>query len=127
MRKFEAVLAATVLTACVAVAQSPAPGPEKSQGHGPPAHAPAYGYRAKTPQGVNITFDTGIGVYVAVDVPGLYWLDERYYRNSATGWQVSAGFEGPWTVCASGDLPVGLQREDSKPGKSKQAKGNNRK
>ncbi len=119
------VLVAAALAACIAVAPPSAPGPGKSQGHGPPAHAPAHGYRAKTPQGVSISFDTGIGVYVAVDVPGLYWLDERYYRKGASGWQVSAYFAGPWAACAAGDLPTGLQSQDSKPGKSKQGKGNN--
>jgi hypothetical protein len=128
MRKLGIALIAAALAACIAVAPSPAPGPApgpgpgKSQGHGPPPHAPAHGYRAKTQHGVEIVFDTGIGVYVAVDLPGLYWLDGRYYRKGTAGWQVSAGFDGPWAVCVTGDLPAGLRVENAKPGKGNSQK-----
>ena len=130
MRKLAIGLVAAALAACVAVGSDPAPapkpGPAKSQGHGPPPHAPAHGYRAKTQQGVDVVFDTQIGVYVVVSVPGNYWLDDRYYRKGSSGWTVSASFEGPWAVCPPGDLPKGLQEgASSKPGKSKKAKGNN--
>ncbi len=129
MRKLAVVLFAAVLAACVAVApgRAPAPGPgaAKAKGHGPPPHAPAHGYRAKTPQGVDVVFDTQVGVYVVVELPGNYWLDDRYYRKGASGWVVSARVDGPWTVCPSGDLPKGLQSGAAKPGKSKKSKVNN--
>ena len=49
---------ALVLAACSPVTyhssfpSEPATGPSKSQGHGPPDHAPAHGYRAKSHEGV---------------------------------------------------------------------------
>ncbi|MEX2205773.1 MAG: hypothetical protein WEF50_06045 [Myxococcota bacterium] len=130
MRKLAIVLSAAALAACVAVDSDrmpvPRPGPAKSQGHGPPPHAPAHGYRAKTPQGVNVVFDTQIGVYVVVDLPGSYWLDDRYYRKATSGWTVSASFDGPWQPCPTAELPKGLQGGASgKPGKSGKAKGKN--
>jgi hypothetical protein len=132
MRKLAIVLSAAALAACVAVGSDPAPaparaqGPAKSQGHGPPPHAPAHGYRAKTAQGVNVVFDTQIGVYVVVDLPGSYWLDERYYRKGTSGWTVSASFDGPWLACPTADLPKGLQGgAPGKPGKSGKAMGKN--
>lgn len=122
MRVLGAVLAAAVLTACVAVAPAPSPGPGKSQGHGPPPHAPAHGYRAKTPQGVDLVFDTQIGVYVVVALPGQYWLDGRYYRENGKGWVVAVGVDGPWTACAVADLPPGLRSGKVPPGKAKPKK-----
>jgi hypothetical protein len=119
MRKLCIALGAAALAACVTAAvPAPAPGPGKARGNGPPPHAPAHGYRAKTPQGVDVVFDTTLGVYVVLSVPGQYWLDERYYRKRSEGWFVGPGVEGPWTVCATADLPAGL-RGNGSPGKGK--------
>jgi len=126
IKRFAIAIVTAALAACIVAAPGPAPrpGPAKSQGHGPPPHAPAHGYRAKTPQGVEIAFDTQIGVYVVVELPGNYWLDDRYYRKGASGWVVSGSFDGPWAVCPPGDLPAGLRSGASKPGKSKKGKSN---
>lgn len=130
MRKLAIVLSAVALASCVAVeparTPAPAPGPAMSRGHGPPPHAPAHGYRAKTAQDVDVVFDTKLGVYVVVDVPGSYWVDDRYYRKGTSGWAVSASLQGPWAVCPLGDLPKGLQNGASKKnGKSKKGNGSN--
>lgn len=127
MRRTLLAVAGTVaglaLAACVHVAPEARPAP--SRGHGPPPHAPAHGYRAKTPQGVDVVFDTGIGAYVVVDLPGVYWLDERYYRSGPEGWQVAVRSNGPWTVCADADLPPGLRKGKKGKGNGK-AKGKNK-
>ena len=123
MRKLCIALGAAALSACVAAVPTPAPGPAKAKGHGPPPHAPAHGYRAKTPQGVDLVFDTQLGVYVVVSVPGQYWLDERYYSKRAEGWFVGPGVEGPWQTCAVADLPPGLRTANGPPGQSKAKKG----
>lgn len=123
MRRLGIALAALALSGCFAVATAsapgPGPGPGKSQGHGPPPHAPAHGYRAKTPQGVEVVFDTQVGVYVVINVPGSYWLDDRYYRKAPKGWVWSASFEGPWEVCVETNLPVGLRAGAAKNRKDK--------
>jgi hypothetical protein len=125
MRSLALVLSIVALSACVAVgsdrAPASSPGPAASKRHGPPPHAPAHGYRAKTPQGVNIVFDTQLGVYVVVDLPDRYWLDDRFFRKASSGWTVSTSLDGPWKACATVDLPKGLQ---GGPGKSGKAKGN---
>jgi hypothetical protein len=128
MQRLAVALVAAALAACVAVAPGPAPspanGPAKSRGHGPPPHAPAHGYRAKTPQGVEIVFDTALGVYVVVELPAHYWLDDRYYRRDAkSGWTVGVSLDGPWTACADADLPPGL-RAGARRGKDKGKNGN---
>ncbi len=129
MRRLGLVLSAAALAACVAVAPDRTPAPEpghaKSRGHGPPPHAPAHGYRAKTPQGVNVVFDTQLGVYVVVDLPGSYWLDDRFFRRSSSGWTISASLDGPWQPCPSGDVPEGLQSGPGKSGKTKKGNGKN--
>ena len=128
MRRLGIVLSAAVLAACVAVAPDRAPAPPghaKAHRHGPPPHAPAHGYRAKTPQGVNIVFDTQLGVYVVVDLPGSYWIDDRFFRKGSAGWTVSASVDGPWKACATADLPKGLQGGPGKSGKAKKANGKN--
>ena len=128
MRKLAIVLLAAALSACFVVApdRAPAPGHKHSRGHGPPPHAPAHGYRAKTPQGVNIVFDTQLGVYVVVDLPDRYWIDDRFFRKGSSGWTVSASLDGPWKACATADLPKGLQGgKPGKSGKAKKGNGNN--
>ncbi|MFQ5585276.1 MAG: hypothetical protein ACE5GF_00390, partial [Thermodesulfobacteriota bacterium] len=45
----------------------------KSKKHGPPPHAPAHGYRHKHRHGVELMFDGGLGVYIAVGLSGIYF------------------------------------------------------
>jgi len=126
MRKLLIAFAAAALSACVAAVPAPtaAPGPARSAGHGPPPWAPAHGYRAKTPQGVDVAFDSQLGVYVVLSVPDQYWLDQLYYRKRAEDWFVSPGLDGPWSTCAAADLPEGLRAGRTPPGQSKAKKGN---
>ena len=96
-------------------------GPAKSQGHGPPPHAPAHGYRAKTHDGVELSFRSDLGVYVVVGYSGYYYGEGIYYRQKDGTWSVSAHFEGPWETYSEEKLPPGLQKV-KKGGKGK-AKG----
>ena len=89
--------------------------PAHAQGHGPPPHAPAHGYRHKHHRdGVNLVFDSGLGVYVVADWPGYYWHVDRYLRWAAGEWRVSSRIDGTWVVVSSNRVPVKLvakQRE----------------
>ncbi len=93
-------LAAILLAGCRGLL----PGPTGGAATREPA-----GYRAKTPQGVDLVFDARLGLYAVPEASGVYWLDQRYYRKSGTGWQSSPGLSGPWRECASADLPAGLR------------------
>jgi len=75
---------------------------------GPPAHAPAYGYRRKQIAGFELVFDVGLGVYVAVGVTDVYYRDGWFYRCRAGVWEIS--LQGAtWEVAGIDRLPPGLQ------------------
>ena len=94
---------------------------KKSQGHGPPPHAPAHGYRHKHQHGVELRYDSGLGVYVVIEIPGMYFNDGLYIRWSAAGfWEVGYHFDGPWRIAVGNEVPEKL---DQKKGKSKPGKG----
>ncbi len=90
------------------------------RGHGPPAHAPAHGYRHH--QGVDrveLSFDSGLGVYLVVGRPHHYFLDGQYLRVEGGRWLISTHVNGPWHAHAVQALPPGLR---AKYGKSHPAK-----
>ena len=103
------------------------------RGHGPPAHAPAHGQRHH--QGVNrveLSFDSGLGVYLVVGHPDHYFLDGNYLRVEAGHWLISTHLDGPWRTHAVQGLPPGLRakhgkshpaKHDKHPGKRGKSKG----
>lgn len=107
-------------TATVPVA-STSTGP--GRGHGPPPHAPAHGYRAKTHQGVAISWDSGLGVYVVIDVASTYYLEGRYYRYDADRWDMSVDLHGSWSAISENDIPPGLKSKGKGKSKPKKPKG----
>jgi hypothetical protein len=81
----------------------------------PPAHAPAHGYRAKQghhpPEktfhsGVEVVFDSGRGVHIAVGFPNVFFAAGQFYRYADTGWQLSARADGGWMAAAFVPDPV---------------------
>lgn len=76
----------------------------------PPPHAPAHGYRHKLPAGVELVFDSGLGVYAVVDFPDHFYYEGKFYRNLGAGWEISVTFGGSWSVTASSAIPVGLHK-----------------
>ena len=81
----------------------------RSVGHGPPPHAPAHGYRRKQVCGVEVVFDTQLGVYVVVGYPGYYFYDGYFYRLTDDVWEMSLKFDGGWILTAEKPLPPGLR------------------
>jgi len=92
--------------------------------HGPPPHAPAHGYRHKHHRdGVELAFDSGLGVYVVVDWPGHYWYVDRYVRWSDGHWSASARVDGGWIVIGSDEIPARLVAKHSRhPKRAKRSK-----
>jgi len=91
------------------IAQEPAQ-QKVSRGQGPPPHAPAHGYRARTPQGAEVVFDRELGVYVVVDPPGAYFWGDFYYRHGSGGrWERCDRLDGAWVGIVETSLPPGLR------------------
>jgi hypothetical protein len=91
----------------------PVPGHSEAR-RGPPPHAPAHGYRHKQHThmgGVDLIFDSGLGVYVVVGWPDHYWHHDHYYRWVDGGWLISARLDGGWAACSDGRVPPGLVKK----------------
>ena len=98
-------------------------------GHGPPPHAPAHGYRHKqhTRSGnLELRFDSTLGVYVVIDLPNHYYWDGYYLRIEDGSWYASTDIEGRWKLRSSGSLPPGLRKKHAKHGKVKRNPGKGR-
>jgi hypothetical protein len=78
-------------------------------GNGPPAHAPAHGYRRKHPTGVELVFDSGRGVYVVVGLADHYYYDGYFYRLRGDVWEMSLKCDSGWASVSMALLPPGLQ------------------
>jgi len=75
---------------------------------GPPAHAPAHGYRRKQVCGFELVFDVGLGVYVAVGVTDVYYHEGYFYRLHGGLWEISLRAV-TWEPAGIDRLPPGLQ------------------
>ena len=107
------VCALLIATSCSISDAHNAPSAKKR--HGPPAHAPAHGYRHKQVSGAELIFDSGSGVYVVVGYPNHYYHDGRFYRLTGTTWEMSLKLDHGWSPLGGKPLPPGLQQK----GKSK--------
>lgn len=113
MAKILMVSAALLLAACQYY-----PTYSPGRGHGPPPHAPAHGYRAKQ-QGHELVYDSGLGVYVVVDLPNVYYYDGIYYRYDHDHWYYSTSPGRGWDAYDTDrKLPPGLAKKHGK-GKKK--------
>jgi hypothetical protein len=80
----------------------------------PPPWAPAHGYRYKHADGVELIFDSGLGLYIVANFPNIYFSRDHFYRWNDDKWQRSASFNGPWEIIGSEQLPPGLQKDKGK-------------
>ena len=78
---------------------------------GPPAHAPAHGYRRKHMQmhGVELEFDSGLGLYVVIGHTDHYYHDGYFFRFRGGIWERCPKPDGHWKVVSDKSLPIGLQ------------------
>ncbi len=84
--------------------------------HRPPI--PAHGHR-HSHAGVELVFDSGLGVYLVVDRHNHFYTEGRFYRYAYDGWQISTELEGGWHQVARPSLPPGLAKKH-KPDKGDQ-------
>ena len=86
---------------------------------GPPAHAPAYGYHRKHVAGMELVYDSSLGLYVVVGMTDHYYHDGYFFRIHGGLWEMSKKPDIGWKVVSESSLPQGLR------GKVKvKAKGN---
>jgi len=123
-RLWIALLALGLGAGCIVVSPRESRGPDKVViKPGPPPHAPAHGHRHKFERdSVDLVFDSGLGVYVVVDLVDVFFQDGRYYRCEEGNWWVSPRPRDGWVVLKVTELPNGLRTYKVKqkgPGKAK--------
>ena len=81
------------------------------RGHGgPPAHAPAHGYRRKHAEhGTTLVFDSNLGLYIVVGLEDVFFHGDLYFQLSDGGWSVSAHPDTGWKRASRNKLPPGLR------------------
>ena len=95
---------------------------------GPPDHAPAHGVRHKQHghdqhrehAGFEIVFDSERGVQIAVGLPGIFFHEGSFYRDSSDGWQISLRADGGWGL--AGAVPSHIKKAKAHPGPAKALK-----
>ncbi|MFC1604136.1 hypothetical protein ACFL5F_03825 [Planctomycetota bacterium] len=83
--------------------------PTVSKRNGPPAHAPAHGYRRKHVHSMDLVFDSSLGVYVVVGHSDHYYHDGYFFRLRGSIWEMSPKLDGHWKIASQKSLPMGLQ------------------
>ena len=102
----------------------PRPRPAVAKKPGPPPHAPAHGYRHKHPShGIELVFDSGLGVYVVVDLEHVFYHAGHYYRWKEGAWSRSDRPKGVWKAVLVSGIPASLDGYAGSKGKSRRAKG----
>ncbi|MGE5295404.1 MAG: hypothetical protein ACM3VT_11305 [Solirubrobacterales bacterium] len=80
----------------------------RSGSGGPPAHAPAHGYRRQHICGFELVFDVGLGLYVAVGMTDVYYHEGHFYRCRNGVWEISIGAV-TWEPVVIEKMPGSLQ------------------
>ncbi len=84
--------------------------------NGPPAHAPAYGYRRNHSGGddVVLVYDNRLEVYVVSGYDDCYYSSGQYFRFMSQHWEWSVSLGGTWKLVNNDhDLPSGLRHHHS--------------
>ncbi len=84
----------------------------EQQHQGPPAHAPAHGYRKKhAGNNVTLVYSPDLQVYVVNGHRHCYYSAGQYFRLNATTWEWSVDMSGPWRVVrVESDIPPSLRK-----------------
>ena len=97
---------------------------------GPPAHAPAHGYRYKHRDGRDMRYDAGLSAYIVLNVPETYFFNNLYLRLGSDGlWMVSASIGNYWRPARQNEVPQKLReyRTHRPEGKKKKEKSKHNK
>lgn len=97
-------------TVVVAAGNTPGPNPPPAVNNGPPAHAPAHGYRRQQRDGVDMEFSNELGVYVVINVRDTYFHDNFYLRYFDGRWMIAVRLDGPWGDAQDRQVPDKLKK-----------------
>ena len=64
--------------------------------------------------GIEVIFDSERGVYVGVDLPNVFFHEDRYYRERSGHWQVSVRGDGAWRIAAEVPIPMSIVEANSR-------------
>jgi len=106
-------LSAACTRAVVYKESSPKPVVVQEDEHGPPDHAPAYGYRRNhAGDDVVLVYDAGIDVYVVKGYDNCYYSSGQYFRFMDGQWEWSVSVESGWRIVEHiSDVPPGLRHK----------------
>jgi len=82
--------------------------------HSPPPHAPAHGHRHSHIDGVDLVFDSSIGVYVALGFDDLFFFDNHYMRYYDGYWHHANRYDGGWLRAKDKHVPHKLRKARKK-------------
>jgi hypothetical protein len=77
---------------------------------GPPPDAPAPGYRYAQADGVELVFDSSLGVYVVSGHSDHYYHHGKYYRWNSGSWEASPKISNGWRPASEKKVPPGLRK-----------------
>lgn len=78
-----------------------------------PPVAPRHGYRHHHHHGVDLVFDSDIGVYMVLGFDGLFYFDNLYLRFYDGYWHAADRHDGHWRRAEHRHVPRGLWRHKS--------------
>ena len=78
--------------------------------HGPPPHAPAWGYRCRQEKALRMEFDPELGVYIVLGTPNVYFFNGFFFKLKDKIWLRARDLNGPWVEIEVEDLPPGLRK-----------------
>lgn len=97
-----------LLLSCDVLAAPRERGGGLGRGFGPPAHAPAYGYRNKVVYGYTLDFDPGFGLYIVVGLADCYYHEGHFYRWRGGVWEISLRAD-KWGPVGRDKMPAAMQ------------------
>ena len=111
------VLLASVILAIsgcsVVLHRDRASGREGGDRYGAPPDSPEHGYRYKQSDGIELIFDSGIGVYVVSGNSYEYYHQGIYYRWNNNSWEESPQINEGWAPAPEERVPPGLRKAHS--------------
>lgn len=93
---------------------------------GPPPFAPAHGYRHRYRRGLDLVFDTGLGVYLVVGARRTYFYQGRFYRFRGGEWETSRDYDETWRRSRARRLPRNLRRRAGRWTEDRRGRGRDR-